>query len=193
MKLPPNDEHTARILASLEATDDPDGLAAAKLIRDMDSMIEHLRKVLSCPSSMGLSRYEPCSFMWDGEGCKCDRCGQLVTAWALLAASALEEISSTSTQRSCGSATPTNGEAEPVELVIQRVQKAVAAPEPLTHAPASARHGELCAGCNEPLPPSARFCPECGRTVNGQTFCLSCSGAMSPNSIFCPNCGTKAA
>jgi Double zinc ribbon len=191
--LPADDEHTARILASLEASDDADGVAAAKLIRDMESMIEHLRRVLSCPSSMGLSQYEPCSFTWDGEGCKCDRCGQLVTAWALLAATALEEISSTSIQRVAESAPPADGDAEPAELVIQRVHEAVGASEPLANAPASARHRELCAGCNEPLPRSARFCPECGRTVKGQTFCLSCSGAMSPNSIFCPNCGTKAA
>ena len=124
----PGNDFKTRILAVLESSDDVDVLAAAKLMRGMDRRIDDLTKVLSCPSSVGIDRREPCSFTWDGEGCKCDRCGQLVTAWALLAATALEEVSST-LDENLSPAVPTDGGREPVEIIIQRVQGAVAATE----------------------------------------------------------------
>jgi ribosomal protein L40E len=45
-----------------------------------------------------------------------------------------------------------------------------------------------CASCGTESPPSAKFCPDCGRSL--QRSCTSCGAAAPPTARFCPECGT---
>ena len=47
-----------------------------------------------------------------------------------------------------------------------------------------------CAACAAPLPPEARFCPECGTSVTGS--CASCGHPLGAGHRFCSACGTPA-
>lgn len=49
-----------------------------------------------------------------------------------------------------------------------------------------------CAKCNAPLPPGAKFCPQCGTRVLSETIkCPKCNTENPPGSKFCTNCGTE--
>jgi ribosomal protein L40E len=57
-----------------------------------------------------------------------------------------------------------------------------------------------CVNCGEPLPDSAKFCPNCGTRVQQQeqkqekgTFCTSCGAPLAPGASFCTECGIKVA
>jgi RNA polymerase subunit RPABC4/transcription elongation factor Spt4 len=52
---------------------------------------------------------------------------------------------------------------------------------------------EACMGCGTSLPATAKFCPECGRTVTGSRHCLNCNAIVSEDAKFCPSCGFRLA
>ena len=65
-----------------------------------------------------------------------------------------------------------------------------------------------CAACLNDNEPSARYCRECGRGLNGQTLdgqvallgiwsdrprpCIDCGGTIAARSRYCTNCGMSA-
>jgi membrane protease subunit (stomatin/prohibitin family) len=50
--------------------------------------------------------------------------------------------------------------------------------------------GSFCTECGGAVPPSARFCPNCGHTQAG-SGCSGCGQPVPDGAKFCPNCGTK--
>lgn len=49
---------------------------------------------------------------------------------------------------------------------------------------------QKCWSCGEPVPPSARFCPSCGASLQ-QVKCPQCGSPNPPSAKFCSSCGTK--
>lgn len=47
-----------------------------------------------------------------------------------------------------------------------------------------------CPKCGKPLAQNAKFCPECGASLQADT-CKKCSAKLAPNAKFCPECGQK--
>ncbi len=47
--------------------------------------------------------------------------------------------------------------------------------------------GAACPKCNKPVPPSAKFCPECGAPQ--QLTCPQCGQPVEGSAKFCPECG----
>ncbi|MHA1339951.1 MAG: zinc ribbon domain-containing protein [Promethearchaeota archaeon] len=73
--------------------------------------------------------------------------------------------------------------------------------QPSNTTPASS-YGRNCLNCGEPLTPSAIYCPNCGKKVEGraisktntvpmQKFCKLCGNELSPTDKFCTECGAK--
>ena len=51
-----------------------------------------------------------------------------------------------------------------------------------------------CTYCHAALPDDAKFCAECGHSVDAapaKVFCPNCGAALAPDECFCSNCGTK--
>ncbi len=51
--------------------------------------------------------------------------------------------------------------------------------------------GLFCARCSTQLAPGAKFCHQCGLTVEIKTNCVSCGSQLPPGAQFCPQCGYK--
>jgi ATP-dependent Lon protease/RNA polymerase subunit RPABC4/transcription elongation factor Spt4 len=60
-------------------------------------------------------------------------------------------------------------------------------------APAAQPAGAACAGCGNPVPAGAKFCPNCGQpqTAPKAQFCTGCGSKLEPGAKFCPECGQK--
>jgi len=48
-----------------------------------------------------------------------------------------------------------------------------------------------CPYCGSPLPPNAKFCPNCGKKIEGEKFCPNCGKPVPEDAKFCPYCGHK--
>ncbi|HIJ60485.1 MAG TPA: zinc-ribbon domain-containing protein, partial [Nitrospirae bacterium] len=51
-----------------------------------------------------------------------------------------------------------------------------------------------CPSCNKNIPPSAKFCPRCGQSVDVKPLdklCKSCKSENLPESVFCNQCGER--
>lgn len=51
-----------------------------------------------------------------------------------------------------------------------------------------------CTNCQAILPDDAKFCAECGHSIEAapaHVFCPNCGAALAPDECFCGNCGTK--
>lgn len=49
--------------------------------------------------------------------------------------------------------------------------------------------GPACPACGAPLPPGARFCPQCGQSVPAVRTCPQCHAEVSGSARFCSACG----
>jgi len=58
-------------------------------------------------------------------------------------------------------------------------------PPPASKEPPAAK----CPKCSEPLPATAKFCPNCGASTQANR-CSQCGAELPPNAKFCPSCGT---
>ena len=47
-----------------------------------------------------------------------------------------------------------------------------------------------CVSCHKPIPPSSKFCPECGASQTGSA-CKACGHSLEAGAKFCPECGAK--
>ena len=48
-------------------------------------------------------------------------------------------------------------------------------------------------GCGTEIPPGAKFCPGCGRSLPNKTStrrCPACNASLSADALVCPDCGT---
>lgn len=69
-----------------------------------------------------------------------------------------------------------------------------AAPVPAPAAqptPAPGPAAAQCPKCGNPLPPTAKFCPECGAPAPRDRHCPQCGSRVADGAKFCPECGTK--
>jgi hypothetical protein len=165
-----------KILSALEASDDPEALPLAQLVRDMSSEIEQLTLLLRCPASLPHGNLEPCSWSYDGEQLACSQCGQLATEWKL---------------KVCSVISPEDVATADVCIPDRDADTGTASQSPavvLSTAP-----GGTCNGCGRELKAAEKFCPHCGRTAQGEVFCMSCSAPIGPESTFCSRCGSKVA
>jgi membrane protease subunit (stomatin/prohibitin family) len=72
------------------------------------------------------------------------------------------------------------------------VQPQVAAPPPPDPPPApSPTQAAKCLKCSEPLPATAKFCPNCG-TLARVHHCSQCGAELQETAKFCPQCGKSA-
>ncbi len=46
-----------------------------------------------------------------------------------------------------------------------------------------------CSKCGASIPPSCKFCPECGQAI--EKHCPNCGAKIEGNAKFCPDCGNK--
>jgi RNA polymerase subunit RPABC4/transcription elongation factor Spt4 len=189
-----------RVLGVLETSDDPDAPTTAQLLRDMETTICQLARVLSCPSSLSEGKSEACAFYWNGQQCACERCGQLANAWALTAGSVLNAGFGKLTLAAPGSPTlPGNRPltTEQIRGAFRHLGDAVTELAPVlsmaSGTAAASAPTRICGGCGKPVSQSARFCPACGRTALGQEFCMNCNSTVDPETNFCPKCGAKVA
>jgi membrane protease subunit (stomatin/prohibitin family) len=62
---------------------------------------------------------------------------------------------------------------------------------PAPAAPRAERPASICPQCNQPVPPGAKFCPQCGArlTLPPGRFCSHCGAELPPEAKFCPQCG----
>jgi membrane protease subunit (stomatin/prohibitin family) len=59
-------------------------------------------------------------------------------------------------------------------------------------APATQAGATFCTGCGGKLPPSARFCPQCGQQAAvDAAACGRCGREVPEGARFCPGCGTQ--
>ncbi len=58
--------------------------------------------------------------------------------------------------------------------------------------PAARTGGPQCPNCHAPVPPGAKFCPNCGASL-AAGFCTQCGAALPPGAKFCPQCGAPVA
>ncbi len=195
-----------KILDLLEASNDPESRGAVELIRAMDAAVEHLADALSCSVSLGDGRRQPCSFQVRNDECSCERCGQLLSEWELQAAAALEYVlpgftpeprSRSLTDIELGDS-PENlaSRAQRVQALfgeLENVFSGLSLPSRLAQpVPLASLGGVRCDGCGAHISGEVKFCPHCGRTVQGR-HCLSCNAVLDRDMNFCPSCGTKAA
>jgi Double zinc ribbon len=162
-----------KILSALEASDDPEALPLAQLVRDMSSEIEQLTLLLRCPASLPQGNLEPCSWSYDGEQLACSQCGQLATEWKLKVCSLIS--------------------AAPADVCIPNRDADTGTPSESSAVVLSTAPGRTCNGCGRELKAAEKFCPHCGRTAQGEVFCMSCGAPIGPESIFCSRCGSKVA
>jgi RNA polymerase subunit RPABC4/transcription elongation factor Spt4 len=137
-----------KILSALEASDDPEALPLAQLVRDMSSEIEQLTLLLRCPASLPPGNLEPCSWSYDGEQLACSQCGQLATEWKL---------------KVCSVISPEDAAIADVAIPNRDADTGTPSQSPavvLSTAPA-----ETCNGCGRELKAAEKFCPHCGRTA----------------------------
>jgi len=197
-----------RTLSRLEASSDPDSPSIAELIRAMDAAVEHLADALTCSVSLAEGRRQPCSFHHEAEQCACERCGQLVSEWELRAAAALEcalPDSAASSDRDeedpatylVSSPESLSARAERVQMLFRELEGVFGGLSlPTRTAEAGTSRPPLstasCEGCGAMISAEAKFCAQCGRTVQGRR-CLSCNSSLNREMKFCPTCGAKAA
>ena len=48
---------------------------------------------------------------------------------------------------------------------------------------------KLCKNCGAPVPDEARFCPECGKSVEPKAVCPHCGESLRTGDRFCIHCG----
>jgi hypothetical protein len=165
-----------KILSVLEASDDPEALPLAQLVRDMSSEIEQLTSLLRCPAALPHGNLEPCSWSYDGEQLACSQCGQLATEWNL-------EV--------CSVISPEEAATADVRIPNRDADTGTASQSPTVVF--STAPGGTCNGCGRELKAAEKFWPHCGRTAQGEAFCMSCSAPIGPESTFCSRCGSKVA
>ncbi len=202
-----DDETKLKILDVLEANADPESRAAAELVRAMDAALTHLADALSCSVSQADGNRQPCAFRVVNEECSCERCGQLLSEWELQAAAALEyafpdvipEPEPDNLQPDIhlpDSPENLTARAETVKALfgeLEHVFSGLSLPVRVAPAvPLASAAGSKCEGCGAIISFEAKFCPQCGRTVQGRR-CLSCNAVLDRDVIFCPACGAKAA
>ena len=51
--------------------------------------------------------------------------------------------------------------------------------------------GLICARCSTQLVQGAKFCHQCGMTMEQKVNCASCGSPLPANTLFCPQCGDK--
>jgi rubrerythrin len=202
-------EAKLRVLSALEASSEPESPAVAELIRAMDAAVEHLADALSCAVALADGRRQPCSFHLDGEECSCERCGQLLSEWELGAAAALECALPDSNPLAEEADGPNNdlrvastsgnlaARAEKVQALFHELEDVFGGLTlPARAGEAGSPSAKLatgkCEGCGMMISGNTKFCPHCGRTVQGRR-CLSCNGPVDREMKFCPTCGAKAA
>jgi membrane protease subunit (stomatin/prohibitin family) len=62
---------------------------------------------------------------------------------------------------------------------------------PATPQSAPAAAAAICSKCSAALPPTCKFCPECGaKQEEKQSFCTNCGNKIPATAKFCPECGT---
>jgi hypothetical protein len=49
----------------------------------------------------------------------------------------------------------------------------------------------ICTHCSTQLVQGAKFCHQCGITIELKANCASCGSTLSANALFCPQCGDK--
>jgi membrane protease subunit (stomatin/prohibitin family) len=66
------------------------------------------------------------------------------------------------------------------------------APAPAAGAQAAApvAAGPPCGSCHTPMPPGARFCPNCGTPAPAAAACSNCKAELPAGAKFCAQCGT---
>ena len=57
--------------------------------------------------------------------------------------------------------------------------------------PTPAGNGTVCPACHTTLPEGAKFCFNCGATIETGRVCPVCGNKLVPGAKFCMNCGTK--
>ena len=195
-----------RMLSRLEASGDPDSPGIVELIRAMDAAVEHLADALSCSVSVSDGKRQPCSFHVGREQCCCERCGQLLSEWELRAAAALEcalpdsvpVVEQDDGPDSYVVSSPQNltARADRVQMLFRELEDVfggLSLPVRAADVRSSrALSTASCEGCGALIAPEAKFCTQCGRTMQGRR-CLSCNSVLSRDMQFCPTCGAKAA
>lgn len=196
-----------RLLSSLQASSDPDASSVTELIRGMEAALEHLADALSCSVSLAGDKRQPCCFRVDGEQCSCERCGQLLSEWELRAAAALEcalpdahplsEDVDELLRALPQPASPENltARADKVQSLFRELEDVFGGLSVPTRAPeirSTTAPFLRCDGCNGTISVDVKFCPHCGRTVQGRR-CIHCNGVLDRQVNFCPSCGAKAA
>lgn len=58
-------------------------------------------------------------------------------------------------------------------------------------APAPSAAGTVCPACHTPLPEGAKFCFNCGASIDSGRVCPVCGNKLMPGAKFCMNCGAK--
>ena len=67
------------------------------------------------------------------------------------------------------------------------VPKQVTAQKAVTFNPIN-KQNQTCHNCDSPVPPMAKFCPECGQSLISK-FCIECGFEYKGKERFCPECG----
>ena len=62
---------------------------------------------------------------------------------------------------------------------------------PAPAAPAPSAAGTVCPACHTPLPEGAKFCFNCGASLDSGRVCPVCGNKLMPGAKFCMNCGAK--
>jgi membrane protease subunit (stomatin/prohibitin family) len=79
----------------------------------------------------------------------------------------------------------------PQQLPPGQGQPPQTGPQPQQQAPQE-QQGAPCASCQNPVPPGAKFCMNCGTAVASAPHCTNCGTELAPGARFCGNCGTQA-
>jgi membrane protease subunit (stomatin/prohibitin family) len=66
-------------------------------------------------------------------------------------------------------------------------------PQQQVAASAGAAVQSACPGCQYPMGPGLKFCPNCGKPTEkpGMVPCVKCNSPLAKGSKFCPNCGSS--
>ncbi len=87
-----------------------------------------------------------------------------------------------------------NGHSKPVTQAAAAAPAPVERPAPATpvapvEKPTEPAAAAKCPACGAPVDPHAKFCPECGATI--QAHCKNCGAKLEAGAKFCPECGAK--